>query len=246
MAAEDTLSCPETNFFVGLDSRETLRSRAFGETAFYTWRYRKWLRRTGLPVRNTICRDRHECGRKFAMSMDTLAGNSGKKGWLEKSPKHIWHIETIQQAIPDAKFIHIVRSARQNIGSLLEWAAMNDRKMTPSQALEIWLRHLGRTLSFYGQPAHLFVRYEDLANEFDTEMKKVGRFIGITVPALQELDLRKFSQQVVRGHEVWKQKNLVEPKPKDSGLVKYEELVKGPARHALEEIIDRIECLLKS
>ena len=245
MAAKETLSYPETNFFVSLENKATFKSRAFGKTTFYTWRYRKWLRHTGLPVRDTLCRDQFDCGRKFSLSMDELARNAGKNGWMEKSPKHIWHVETIQRSIPDVKFIHIVRSARQNIGSLLEWASLNRRTLSPADALELWLKHYGRTARYHGHSSHLVVSYDELTNNFDSEMKRVSRFIGISVPALQDLDLRRFSQQIIQDHEVWKQKNLAEAKPRDSGLLKYEKWVTGRDRQGIEDSIRCIEGLLR-
>ena len=244
MAAEETWSRPETHFFVRLESRATLKSRIFGDTAFYTGRYRKWLTNNGLPLRDSICRDRRECGRKFAQSMDALAASAGKSGWMEKSPNHIWHLEAIQESIPDARIIHIVRSARANIGSLLDWASMNGMSMSPMEAFEVWLKHLGRSVCYLGNPSHLIVSYDDLMRDFDREMEKVSRFTGLSIPALKDLDLRKFSQQIVRAQEVWKQKNLAEAKPRDSGLEKYDRWVAGSERQVLEDSIRRVERLL--
>ena len=62
-----------------------------------------------LPVR--------EHARVFAAVMDRLAAREGKPRWLEKTPTHIFSISKIIEAVPCARFVEIVRDARDVLAS---------------------------------------------------------------------------------------------------------------------------------
>lgn len=56
-------------------------------------------------------------GEVFRLAFEHLAARSGKSRWLEKTPTHVFHLDEIIQAVPDALFIEITRDPRDVLAS---------------------------------------------------------------------------------------------------------------------------------
>ena len=77
----------------------------------------------------------------FRLYFSLYAEKQGKKRWAEKTPNNIFCIEQIFKAMPDAKFIEVVRDGRDVVLSLVE-----RRKMHPMIAIFRWLASTGEKL----------------------------------------------------------------------------------------------------
>ncbi|MGQ9849342.1 MAG: sulfotransferase family protein [Aggregatilineaceae bacterium] len=53
----------------------------------------------------------------YRQVFDHLAARAGKRRWIEKTPQHIYFIDSIKAAIPDALFVEIVRDPRDVLAS---------------------------------------------------------------------------------------------------------------------------------
>jgi hypothetical protein len=53
----------------------------------------------------------------FVNTLDHLAAEAGKRTWLEKTPAHIFEIDVITGALPEARFVEVVRSPWGALGS---------------------------------------------------------------------------------------------------------------------------------
>ncbi len=110
------------------------------------------------------------------------AQSKGKKNWGDKSD-YLDRMHVINKIFPKAKFIHIVRDGRDVANSVLKmpWG--------PSdliQAAEWWHWHikLGRCMgAILGESRYTEVRYEDLVNDPELELKRLCQFIGIQFSA---------------------------------------------------------------
>lgn len=54
----------------------------------------------------------------FVGILDKLATEEGNSIWLEKTPEHVYFIDSILDYLPDAKFIHIVRNPLDVVASM--------------------------------------------------------------------------------------------------------------------------------
>lgn len=56
-------------------------------------------------------------GDVFRVVMEHLARRAGRSRWLEKTPTHVFHVDEIVAAVPDARFIEITRDPRDVLAS---------------------------------------------------------------------------------------------------------------------------------
>jgi hypothetical protein len=107
--------------------------------------------------------------------------------WVEKSPNHLYHLDTITKYIPTAKVIHITRNGCDVVGSLFNecqrdprmWVKQVTEKTNPSRAELIdgcvtrWKRDIAISARYSAAPLHLIVSYDDLV----TELERTGRLV---------------------------------------------------------------------
>jgi hypothetical protein len=185
--AHPELAIPhETHFLPSLlreppDSREAFFRRV---TEFSTW---KDLSTPQELFWDALCRlepfDVIEGVRAFYR---LYAGLRGKSRWGDKSPPYCLHIETIQRALPEARFIHILRDGRDVAVSLRPlWFAPG----TSMQSLAAqWVEQITEARrQGQGKPFYLEVRYEDLIAQPEREMQRICRFVDLRYdPAMED------------------------------------------------------------
>lgn len=147
--------------------------------------------------------DRHKVA--FGVVMDCLAELAGKSRWLEKTPQHVFFLDTVFDLWPEARVINLIRDPRAAIASRKvrradEWMqrriAANPLgtdqhtnfdplidshlwKSSVAAGLEAEQRHPGKVLT---------VRYEDLVAEPERIVKQICDFTGLTYsPAMLEI-----------------------------------------------------------
>jgi hypothetical protein len=125
--------------------------------------------------------------------------------FLEKTPGHALFVEEIHELLPEARFIHIIRDARDVVASMLAAAGSWGRAWAPhntAKAATLWMRHVrsareaGRSL---GQHCYIEVHYEDLHGDGVRVLQNLFDFLGLPtdVPAL-EWSLSSNSAEVLR------------------------------------------------
>ena len=144
-AHPEIYSFPETNFFLSLFGardlltmgtppqgsvrklRELIRSimELLG-VAEYRRRARAWEPILLLPnfyvaARCNSISLRHNV-KTFVQIVDAASLKAGRPIWVEKTPDHLFYVKRIQQYIPDAAFIHIIRNGRDTVASLVDAA----------------------------------------------------------------------------------------------------------------------------
>lgn len=107
----------------------------------------------------------------------TLATAQGKRRWGDKSPINTWCVQALADAIPEARFIHIVRDGRDAAQSFhRRWG------YEPRHTIWRW-RDAVTTASEAGQrlgPArYVELRYEALTAQPETHMRALCDFLGL-------------------------------------------------------------------
>jgi hypothetical protein len=115
----------------------------------------------------------------------TYAELKGKKRWGDKTPAYATYIAEIGSFLPEARFIHLIRDARDvavsnrdtwwgSSTNLLDWA-------------HVWVKTVQETRRQAQECSHyLEVRYEDLVQETTPVLKTVCRFLDL--PYRQEME----------------------------------------------------------
>jgi hypothetical protein len=119
----------------------------------------------------------------FVRRMDRSAHEAGASVWVEKTPRHARHVKGIERHLPDARFVHMIRSGEAVCASLRD---VGDREpelwgtSTAQELVEIWRRYLHYSLAWVGRPNHVFVSYERLVADPEQVMSKLCRFLDLS------------------------------------------------------------------
>ncbi len=118
----------------------------------------------------------------FVQVVDSASLKAGRPIWIEKSPDHLFYVKRIQQYIPDASFIHIIRNGRDTVASLVDAAKKFPDKWvgpaTPELAVRRWNVALRESLRYRGDPRHYLVCYEELVSDPVKVLSGLCGFLG--------------------------------------------------------------------
>ena len=108
----------------------------------------------------------------FMAHMDALAQSHGCERWVEKTPTNIFALPHLSRAMPDTKFVIIVRHPAAVMRSLAK------RKMNPFIAAARWYFPTLIAANLKDRDNILVLKYEALTGEPDASLRKVFDFIG--------------------------------------------------------------------
>jgi len=96
----------------------------------------------------------------------------GKTRWVEKTPKHIMHIDNILKHRPNARILLIIRDGRDVAGSLQK------RHGSLEVGIRHWVQRNTHGKKYWNHPNVHVVKYESLISDFEATMRRVLSFIG--------------------------------------------------------------------
>jgi len=184
--------------------------------AGYNRSARAWERLQLLPDFNTTAgcdsfwvRDNVDA---FVQTIDSVSLKTGRTIWLEKTPGHLFCAKRIQQYIPDAKFIHIIRNGPDNVASLFDAAkkypAMWGKNLSIDHAIWRWNTALRESLQYREDPQHYLVRYEELISDPVKVLSGLCEFLGCDFDPKMVENYSEKAANLIRETEPWKQGNL--------------------------------------
>jgi hypothetical protein len=119
---------------------------------------------------------------------DLYAAQQGKRRWGDKTPGYSRHMPEIERALPEVRFIHLIRDGRDVALSVLPLSWGPD---TVELAAERWVKRIGKARADSAKVRHYTeVRYEDLILDTEASLRRVCEFV--------ELD---FDPVMLRYHE---------------------------------------------
>ena len=144
-------------------------------------------------ARRTVDWSRTECiaayGRQVAALLAILAAydRTSSRLWVEKSPGHEAHTETLRKSFPDAVFIHLLRDPRAAFESRRKLQVETGGAPPPSVKLLGRLRQsfvlAGENLERIGAESYHIVRYEDVIRDPEGMLRKLARALDIPFDA---------------------------------------------------------------
>ena len=118
------------------------------------------------------------------------AEKHGKPRWGEKTPTHYRKIVAISSALPEARFVHMIRDGRDAVMSLAK-VPPSIRARTTTDVAELgerWASAIRRTRRQGRKVEHyLEVHFEDLITDAEAQLRRVCEFIELDFdPAMLE------------------------------------------------------------
>ncbi|MDQ3175479.1 MAG: sulfotransferase [Acidobacteriota bacterium] len=120
------------------------------------------------------------------------AERHAKTRWGDKTPFYVRRMKLIQNLLPEARFVHIIRDGRDvALSNRGLWFGPNSIE----EAAELWVswieeaRDQSRHLSHY-----LEIRYEDLLMDTETSLQRISEFIALPWNSAM-LDYHKTAEQ---------------------------------------------------
>ena len=160
----------------------------FGYTLSYSPRkFHAYLSALGREdLRHLVPAKTRSMARVFAAFRSVLEAMALGQRYIEKTPQNIFCIEFIQQRIPDALFVHIVRDGKETVASLCT-AAQNHAGFRARfggprgllKAISYWNNALRISHRYGRHPRHAIVRYEDVVADPRKALEPIARFLGI-------------------------------------------------------------------
>lgn len=149
---------------------------------------------------------------EFAALLDAAARARGCTAWLEKTPNHVFYLDVIEQHVPQARFIHLLRRGEDVVASAVEaslrYAGFGDGQVF-ARGIPWWVACWNAAVAAHTQYAdrdnHCIVFYEDLLHDFAGEYARLCAFIGVE-PMHARLDEPKRVAHLA--HEPWKRSAL--------------------------------------
>ncbi len=183
-------SFPESHFFVDLRPHGILRQTGLSSRASVS-RLRDFLRDAGrqdladgLPRTLPLARSR---ARLFVALLDRMAAEAGAAAWVEKTPRHLHFIPTIERFVPDARFIHLLRRGEDVVASLYDVTRRYPDQWGGPRPVDAcvqrWLEGVRISFRRRTDPRHLLLSYEVLATDPDTALREMSQFMGIELAA---------------------------------------------------------------
>jgi len=108
---------------------------------------------------------------------DAYMAEQGKPRWGEKTPTYVQKMKLIQRALPEARFVHVIRDGRDVALSVLDRTV---RELTAADIARRWEKKI--TKAREDAPAlehYMEIRYEDLILDTEPVLREVAEFIDL-------------------------------------------------------------------
>jgi len=129
-------------------------------------------------------------GELFRALYDEYLAGTGKARWGDKTPMHVQYMWILDAFFPRARFIHVIRDARDVVQSALK-KPWGPRHISHGGLYWKWLVLSGMfTGRILGPERYLEIRFEDLLVDPESTLRKATAFAGL-----------EYTDQLLRYHE---------------------------------------------
>jgi len=123
--------------------------------------------------------ERFEPGPALRAFYEIFPARQGKPRYGEKTPSYVKSMRRIEGALPEARFIHVIRDGRDV--ALSRWKRSLGKEPAPAaQVAETWERRIRRAQRQGGKVGHyLELRYEDLVTDTEPNLRRISEFLEL-------------------------------------------------------------------
>lgn len=159
--------------------------------------------------------ERFDAGPALRAFYEIFSARQGKPRYGEKTPAYVRSMVKIEAALPEARFIHVIRDGRDV--ALSRWKrTLGDKDPAPaSKVAETWQRRIRRAQRHGGKVAnYLELRYEDLVTDTEPNLRRICQFLELE---WDSVILRYYEHAAERMAEMARDLPAVEGKPTRPG-----------------------------
>jgi Sulfotransferase family len=182
---------------------------------------------------------------------EACAALEGKPRWGDKSPPYTYKAGRIQQALPEAVFIHIIRDGRDVALSLSEVSWGPDDITVAAEKWASELRKARKRAKNLVGGTYMEIHYEDLVTNPEPVLRKVADFAGLPwsdemlnyperaaerMRGEMERTLKPLGGGTITAEERTRQHQLVLEKPSASRAGRWKTEMSPENRKAFEEV----------
>lgn len=170
-----------------------------GRSPFKFYTYRGWCRTLIDIIDRMIVRE----ARKNRMN-GTIWG-------LEKTPRHLHYISSIEETGPASKFLHILRSGPDVVASLYlatnQYPEQWGGKRSIKKCIRWWNDSLRESLKYRRKSNHILVTYEQLIEDPETVLRAICGFLELDFSKEMLQRYHTTADALTREEEKWKDQN---------------------------------------
>jgi hypothetical protein len=108
---------------------------------------------------------------------EAYAQRAGKPRWGEKTPMYVTKMRLIQKALPEARFVHVIRDGRDVALSVLDRTV---RDYTAADVARRWQRKIEKARTMAPKLRHYMeIRYEDLILDTEPTLRRICEHIEL-------------------------------------------------------------------
>jgi hypothetical protein len=179
----------------------------------------------------------------------------GKPRWGDKTPMYLRDMTLIQEALPEARFIHLLRDGRD---VAVSWTEVSWGTETVLEAAEEWvtrIRKARRSSRRLVPGTYLEVRYEDLLAEPERVLRRVSEFVELPWDSRMldyhrtagerlsemagELERRRGAAAITAEERVSQHSRVAEP-PREERAGRWRERLSPAERRQVEAVAGRM------
>jgi hypothetical protein len=189
--AHPELAIPPETHFIPAVIRAIRRGGSADRVADRITQHRRWAD-FGLDAAELRRRirgvDPLDAGAAIRAFYELYAEDQGKPRWGDKTPGYATKMRRIAKALPEARFVHVIRDGRAVVASR---ARRSRRPLPVDVAARRWKRRVVSTRNRSNRVEHYTeVRYEDLIGDTEDALRGVSSFVELP-----------FDEAMLRHHE---------------------------------------------
>lgn len=130
---------------------------------------------------------------------------------LEKTPRHLHYISSIENSKTPNNFLHILREGSDVVASLHlatkqypdQWGGQRSIR----KCISWWNKSIEQSLKYVDQPNHFFVIYEQLISDPERVLKKICAFLNLNYDRSMVQNFHQTAGSLTQDEEAWKDQN---------------------------------------
>ncbi|MGY1750394.1 sulfotransferase family protein [Modestobacter sp. SYSU DS0511] len=143
----------------------------------------------------------------FLATAEEVTRAHGRRTWVEKTPANLYAIDRIEQLVPGARFLHILRDGADVVASLHSVSTGWGSTYTVDQAVDLWAECVAITAEHRGRPGHTVLSYARLAQHPDQVLRAACADVGLPYDPAMVAGRAGAAQGLIKDFETWKGDN---------------------------------------